>query len=188
MVRKIRRRRDRSDGSGSPINHEAVRRGTIPWTYDDLGAALEFATMLRSTPHDDWDRSPRRFGIQNDDGSVDMFQFNTDKPLNQLMGFVADRCREQDLDRTASLSHGMRMFEVLDFLQKHEARLLEAELMIEGEAEGESQLSSHLIEVLATMPYTRPTGKDSTGGQQYTFDPDDVIIEAGRRHFRYGED
>ncbi len=180
MVRKIKRRRPSGGGDG-PIDHDAIAKGTIPWSLDELQAVLDRVDELYRTPHDDWDRRPQRFTLVQEDGSREAYRMNPDKPMNQIMGFIVGRCREQHLSTTASMAHGIRFMEILEFIRDHQDRLDAADLLLRDQG-GDLQAAPELLEVLATSRFTRP--KDDG---YYTFDPDDVIIEAGRRK-RRGEE
>jgi len=82
------------------------------------------------------------------------------------------------------MAHGMRLFAIMDFLRDHHDRLYESGLLLPRDTEADV-ISEHLIEVLATFPFTKPTGEKSVQGKPHLgFDPDDVIIEAGRRQKR----
>jgi hypothetical protein len=128
------------------IDHDAIRRGAIPWSADELALVL--------------DKS---------------------RGAEQALHVAAARSRELGHDSQTAMAHGMRLFAIMDFLRDHHDRLYEIGLLLPSDV-GQDVISGHLIDVLATFPFTRETAETVTGGRPHLgFDPDDVIIEAGRR-------
>jgi hypothetical protein len=99
----------------------------------------------------------------------------------EALHVASARARDLGLDTGTSMAHGMRLFAIMDFLHDHHDRLYECGLLLPRDQE-KDLISGHLLEVLATFPFTAPTGEKASGGRQHLgFDADDVIIEAGRR-------
>jgi hypothetical protein len=99
----------------------------------------------------------------------------------EALHIAAARARELGLDTGTAMAHGMRLFAILDFLHDHHHRLYECGLLLPRDTE-KDLISDQLLDVLATFPFTAPTGEKSAGGKDHLgFDAYDVIIEAGRR-------
>ena len=99
----------------------------------------------------------------------------------EALHVAAARSRELGHDTQTAMAHGMRLFAIMDFLHDHHQRLYEIGLLLPSDV-GQDVISSHLLDVLATLPFTHETGETSPGGKPHLgFDADDVIIEAGRR-------
>ena len=143
------------DGPGNTpgkIDHDAIRKGSMPWSADELDYALEHS-----------------------------------KGGEEALHVAAARARELGLDTGTAMAHGARLFAIMDFLHDHHDRLYECGLLLPRDQERDL-ISGHLLEVLATFPFTAPTRETAAGGREYLgFDADDVIIEAGRRQKREDE-
>ena len=130
----------------TPIDHEAIRKGAIPWSVEELDYVIKKS--------------------RNSEGALHI---------------AAARARELGLDTSTSMAHGMRLFAIMDFLHDHHDRLYEIGLLLPSGV-NEDVISGHLLEVLATAEFTKPTGDTSPGsGVHLGFDEDDIVIEAGRR-------
>jgi hypothetical protein len=129
-----------------PIDHHAIRTGSIQWSSDELAYILERSSDIEDATH-----------------------------------IAAARARKAGLDTTTAMAHGMRLFAIFDFLNDHHDRLYECGLLLPRDV-GQDVISEHLLDVLATFPFTVDTGARTVGGAPHLgFDADDVIIEAGRR-------
>lgn len=107
--------------------------------------------------------------------------FERARGAEEALHVAAARSRELGHDTETAMAHGMRLFAIMDFLHYHHDRLYEIGLLLPSDV-GKDIISSHLLDVLATFPFTQETGETSAGGEPHLgFDADDVIVEAGRR-------
>src|SRR4051812_5661443 len=107
----------------APLDHEKIDSGTIPWSAEELEAALMHMSNLYVTPADDWDRRKLGFKLVNDDGSVSSYRFNPDHKINQILSWLIDRFREQGLTLEAAMAHCHRLLEVHAFMHNEVRRL-----------------------------------------------------------------
>ena len=165
----------------TPLLQRIPEWGQIPWTTEELGAALDRAAQLHNTPHDDWNRRERGVTFQEPDGSQSRIVFNPDKMENQIMHWLHDQWRAQGLAPETVMAHSWRFFEVMGFLSAHSARLRAEGLVGEDPSDPDCVGLSHgLVQALAESPYEGVSLDRASGDPVPTFHPDRIIAVALR--------
>lgn len=160
------------------VDLDLVQSGRIPWSFEELIAALDFANGLLKTPQDDWERAPRGITLELEPGSLSRFVFNPDMLDNQLGLWLADRLKDQGVDETTRMSHLWRFFLIRSFMATNQAALRDAGIVKnDPEGPGSHLVSDNLFKVLATSEYEGVIGSGPEHDPIRTFHLERVIAE-----------
>lgn len=167
----------KDEGDDAWPDFARVQTGEIPWTGEEFWAVADHEQHLIDTPHDDWDRRPKRFAVDLGRGP-EVYGFNPDMRLNQVMDFLVARYRH--LDRTTVASHMNRYMVIKEFMATYRPRFKQDGLIQAGDGAGEEGIAMALIDVLATA---RLDAEHANKGSHLTptFDYARVVAEAKRR-------
>lgn len=159
-----------------PFDVELIQSGRIPWSFEELTAALDFANKLLATPLDDWDRARRGMAIEHEDGSVSRFTFNPNMLDNQLGIWLAERMQDQGLDHPTRMAHVWRFFLIRSFIADNQEELRKAGIVKDDlDGTGMHLVSENLFRILATAEYDGVTTCGPEGDPMRTFQPEKVI-------------
>lgn len=160
----------------APFDLELIQNGRIPWSFEELSAALDFANTLLETPHDDWDRRRRGVTIEHKDGLLARFTFNPDMLDNQLGIWLSERMKDQGLDHPTRMAHVWRFFLIRAFMADNQQALRNAGIVKDDpEGSGSHLVSDNLFKVLATATYDGVMACGPEGDPVRTFHAEKVI-------------
>jgi len=161
---------DLSDEDRAEIqrNWDAMTRGTVPWTYEDLLAMIQEASAFAIRRDD-----------EGSDGSLYMY----------IIGWLTRRCKEQRLPDRAFMHHAMRYDMVTDFFRIYADRLRAEGLARDAEDDERiREYSESLLRVLAVEPYEGVVLEGADGDPRRFFHPDRVIAKAHALRATYPDD
>ena len=163
---KKRKKRQEPD---SPFLQPGFKRGTIPWSLEEMQQHFDAIQKLARTPKDDWP-------LKEDAGRIVLVDIGQEIHLNQFT-MLYQQTREL-LDRYPSptnMYHYGRIMRIEKFFQEEGQRLIDEGWMFqEG---GSFQVNRRLLRVLATAAYSKHA-VEPDGMDWYVFDYEVVIAAA----------
>lgn len=159
------------------LNWKTIRAGLIPWSAEEFYQVLKEGHRLMETPHDDWDRTPRRVRFYDEETEEESeITFNVDRLHYQVDIYMHKRYAGEPA--TTTISHIWRFYQIQQFVRENFERLESEGLVISQEEENAIGIVPSLVEVLSTEPYEE---KYIEEGEEFgKFDYQKVVAKAKR--------
>jgi hypothetical protein len=164
-----------------PIDMDAFKKGTIPWSVDECIEIMGWYQRLNKTPKDDWDLKERGFCLKDEEsGEVKKLVLNQFMPINQLGLYMAHRYKSDVMPY-----HFNRLMEIMAFLCDHLQ-----ELKLDGfsrtDSDERDEICIPVLQALCELPFSKKTIVNDE--ERYKFDYQEVAQRARELLKEYEED
>ena len=154
------------------MDHDAITRGTVPWSADEYLEVMQWYDDLHAKPKDDWDLTEKTLRISHGRGREPIeIAFNAFHPMNQFGGYMVKRYGEK------MPNHMERIRQIEKFLEEHQNELRRAGHTRQGD-DGKDEIRTPVLQALCELPYSqrRKAGRKV----RYRFDFAEVMQRAGQ--------